>query len=229
MSSSSLLLIILLGSAVAYFIGRSRSHQLARPVGGVRNLATLPSYYASMVGLWAFIPAMIVVLLWTAFDGSIINSLVMAALPEEAKILPREELGLVLSQVNNAASGMIGINDIGAEYQAAVRRLQSLRDISDQSMPVLTIMALMLGTLIGYRSVKASHNARYSVERLFNLALFICSSIAIVTTLGIIFSVLFESLRFFEKVPFFDFLLGTHWSPQIAIRADQIGASGSFG
>jgi ABC-type phosphate/phosphonate transport system permease subunit len=42
-------------------------------------------------------------------------------------------------------------------------------------------------------------------------------------------SIAFEALRFFSKVPFTEFLFGTTWSPQMAIRADQVGASGSFG
>ena len=229
MPFSTLLLIILMGSAAGYFIGRNRSRQLAKPIGGVRNLATLPSYYASMVSLWAFIPAMLVVILWTVFDGPIIASLVTGALPQEAKILPPEQLGLILNQVNNVANGITSIDRLGIEYQPAVTRLQSFSDISANAMPPLVILVLILGVLIGFRTVNARHNARYAVERIFNLTLFVCSSIAIFTTLGIILSVLFESLRFFEKVPFFDFLLGTHWSPQIAIRADQAGASGSFG
>ena len=42
-------------------------------------------------------------------------------------------------------------------------------------------------------------------------------------------SLLFESLRFFASVPVLDFLFGLQWSPQIAIRADQVGQSGAFG
>ena len=55
------------------------------------------------------------------------------------------------------------------------------------------------------------------------------STIAILTTVGIVLSVLFESLRFFQAVPVTDFIFGTEWSPQMAIRADQVGASGAFG
>src|SRR4051812_7912364 len=40
---------------------------------------------------------------------------------------------------------------------------------------------------------------------------------------------MFESLRFFHFVPPVDFLFGTEWSPQTAIRADQAGSSGAFG
>ncbi len=49
------------------------------------------------------------------------------------------------------------------------------------------------------------------------------------TTIGIVFSVLFETLRFFSKVSPIDFLFGLQWSPQTAIRADQVGSSGAFG
>ncbi len=57
----------------------------------------------------------------------------------------------------------------------------------------------------------------------------ICSGVAIVTTVGIVLSVLFEALRFFEAISIFDFVFGTTWSPQTAIRSDQVGSSGSFG
>lgn len=56
-----------------------------------------------------------------------------------------------------------------------------------------------------------------------------CATVAIAVTVGIVFSLLFESIRFFEKVPMSEFLFGTQWSPQTALRADQVGASGSFG
>jgi phosphate transport system permease protein len=55
------------------------------------------------------------------------------------------------------------------------------------------------------------------------------SSIAILTTLGIVLSVLFESLLFFQKVSPLDFFFGTLWSPQTAMRADQVASQGSFG
>lgn len=229
MNISTLLLIILAGSACAYFIGLTRSQQIAKPLGGVRHLATLPSYYASMMALWALIPAMVVIALWSVLDSSIISSLVKSSLPTEAKQLSSESLGLLMSQVNNVAAGIGSINDLGLEFKPAVEKLVNLNSISKQGMPILALLILTVGGLLGFKAVNAKNNARYTVEKVFNVTLFVCSSIAIFTTFGIVFSVLFESIHFFQKVPFFDFLLGTHWSPQIAIRADQAGASGSFG
>ena len=55
------------------------------------------------------------------------------------------------------------------------------------------------------------------------------SSVAVLTTVGIILSLVVESFQFFQMIPFTDFVFGIHWSPQIAIREDQVGASGAFG
>ena len=229
MSLTTLLIIVLASAATAYMLGRTRSHQVAKPIGGVRNLAALPSYYASLMGLWALIPALFLIALWSMFDGPIIDSLVKASMPETAKNLSSEDFSLVMSQVQSAANGINTGSALGAEYQSAINKLVGLNESSAKWMPILTIMVVVLGGLLGFRLIKAEHNARYAVERVFNATLIICSTIAIFTTFGIVFSVLFESINFFQKVPFTEFLLGTHWSPQIAIRADQTGASGSFG
>ncbi len=55
------------------------------------------------------------------------------------------------------------------------------------------------------------------------------SLVAILTTAGIIVSLSYEAFRFFEKIPLSDFLFGLQWSPQTAIRSDQVGSSGAFG
>jgi len=229
MSISTLLLIILAGVACSYFVGYIRSQQIAKPLGGVRKLATLPSYYATLMSLWALIPALLLVVFWTVLDGAIIDSLVRSELPTEAKQLDDKSQGLLMSQVTNVANGIGSIETLGKEYMPAVDRLQGLNSISARIMPILALVLLVIGALLGFRAIQAKRNARYSVENVFNILLFTCSSIAVFTTFGIVFSVFFESLAFFQKVPFFDFLLGTHWSPQIAIRADQTAASGSFG
>ncbi len=66
-------------------------------------------------------------------------------------------------------------------------------------------------------------------ERILLGLLAASSLVAILTTVGIALSLLFETLRFLDAVPLFDFLFGLNWSPQIAIREDQVGSSGAFG
>ena len=66
-------------------------------------------------------------------------------------------------------------------------------------------------------------------ERAILVCLIASALLAVLTTIGIVLSLIFESIRFFDKVPIFDFLFGLEWSPQTAMRADQVGSSGSFG
>ncbi|MFO1241624.1 MAG: phosphate ABC transporter permease subunit PstC [Rickettsiales bacterium] len=70
---------------------------------------------------------------------------------------------------------------------------------------------------------------RRLTERLIIFSFFLCAAFSLLITLGIVLSVLFEALRFFQQVPMTDFLFGLSWSPQTALRADQAGSSGAFG
>jgi phosphate transport system permease protein len=97
---------------------------------------------------------------------------------------------------------------------------------------VLSLMVLVVGFItwrLSHKKYNKGFNARESVEKIIKMLLAASSAVAVLTTLGIVLSLLFETLRFFQHVPFFDFIFGTHWSPQTALRADQAGSSGSFG
>jgi len=77
--------------------------------------------------------------------------------------------------------------------------------------------------------LKPNFRAREHSEKWVK-TLFIASALVSISITILIFaSVLFESLRFFEKVNFFDFFFGLEWSPQTALRSDQAGSSGKFG
>jgi phosphate transport system permease protein len=78
-------------------------------------------------------------------------------------------------------------------------------------------------------SLHASRRARETYERAVRSVLFLCSAVAVLTTLGIVASLLLEAVRFFELVSPVEFFFHTEWSPQTALRADQVGASGAFG
>jgi len=93
----------------------------------------------------------------------------------------------------------------------------------------LTLSSACAGLAWARAHVEPSFSARESVERLVRAVLFLCSGIAILVTIGIVLSLLFEALRFFQLVSPMEFFLGLKWSPQTALRADQVGASGTFG
>jgi len=91
-------------------------------------------------------------------------------------------------------------------------------------------LALSLaGGALALRAIRPGFPARVKVERAVGIGLMLCSTLAVLVTVGIVFSLIFETGRFFERVPIQEFLFGLHWSPQTALRADQVGSSGSFG
>jgi phosphate transport system permease protein len=91
------------------------------------------------------------------------------------------------------------------------------------------IVVAMLGTAWGWVKISPQMRARQQVEKVLQTLFMLSATIAILTTVGILMSVLFESIRFFGKVPATDFLFGLHWSPQTALRADQVASEGAFG
>ncbi len=134
-----------------------------------------------------------------------------------------------MNEIQNIASA----GDLDAEpdavKRAAAEHYLRLQRISTLAKTALVFTIALLGMMWGLRKVKPKMTARLTVERVIRAAMILCASIAILTTVGIVMSVLFESLRFFDAVPPSEFLFGTHWSPQTAIREDQVGGSGSFG
>ena len=100
------------------------------------------------------------------------------------------------------------------------------------SKPMLAgglILATLLACLHGFQVIAPALHAREYVERYVRVALLLCSVVAVLTTFGIVLSLIFESARFFEQVSVFEFLTGLQWSPHTAIRDDQTGQSGAFG
>lgn len=92
------------------------------------------------------------------------------------------------------------------------------------------LLALSAGLiLLCSKRITAEFRARTYVERFIQAVLICLSTVAVLTTFGIVMSLAFESWRFFEQVPLNEFLFGLQWSPQTALRADQAGSSGAFG
>ena len=96
-----------------------------------------------------------------------------------------------------------------------------------KTFAVLAILIFCVAFL--RKRLVSSFKARQSVERIITFALILASTVAILTTLGIILSLIFESYLFFQKISFFDFIFGLEWSPQTALREDQVAAEGKFG
>lgn len=225
---TAILIVALLAlSSLAYTLGRRKI--LAVAGNEYRSMHSLPSYYGMFSALWSLLPALLLVGVWAAADDSIITSLVVNSLPASYQELPASELGLVVNDIRNQVSGNVVSRELNADLRAAVDHYRHLQEISSTAMWVVVLSSAILGGLLAWRRIGPNFWARNRVEDIFKFLLIAASSVAILTTVGIVLSVLFEALRFFDRVNVFDFLFGLQWSPQIAIREDQVGAEGSFG
>lgn len=231
MALNTIIITLLALLLFSYVIGRNRSIAVAsKQKNGRRNLHSLPGYYGYMVVIWTALPAIVILVLWTAFDAKLISSMTFSSLPIEMQEKGPESLGLLLNEVKYlTASGQLETIKDDPIKLAAAQRYQSLQSISVMAKTIVVLGAAILGLIFGLRLVKPETRARNKVETVIKALMILCASVAILTTLGIVMSVLFESIIFFKSVSVTDFLFGTHWSPQTAMRADQAGSSGSFG
>ena len=229
MSSVTLLSILLGLSTLAYYLGRRKAFALAGDSRGIQKLHSRPTYYGLLTALWCGIPTLILFSFWLAFESSIITRLVVADLPEAMRNLPEARLNLIINDIRNLVSGNIVSAKATPIIQAAADHYRSLQATSNLALAVVAISMAVVGLVIVRAKISPSLRARNAVEQVIKYILIVCSTIAIFTTIGIVLSVLYESIRFFKAIPITEFLFGLEWSPQMAIRADQIGSSGAFG
>jgi phosphate transport system permease protein len=216
-------------SAIAYYLGRRRSVAVAGGGERVRQLHSRPTYYGALTALWCGVPALLLFGLWLAWETNIVTALVVAELPPEIRELPPDRINLVVNDIKNLVSGNIVSQKVDPTLEAAAAHYRSLQATSSAALAVVAI-ALAIGAIIVLRCrIKPQMRARNHVENFLRVLLIACSTIAIFTTVGIVLSVLYEAIRFFQVIPLTDFLFGLEWSPQMAIRADQVGSSGAFG
>lgn len=228
MQTFALVFLLLLFIVAGYHLGCKRA--LTVSGNNVRVLNSLPSYYGYYMALWCGLPALLIFVFWHFFESAVISHIVFSSLSDQAGLLPTtQELNLVINEIRNLANGNIVAGDSSPAIMAAADRYRELQHISNIALFVVVMAMGVGGATYAWSKIHVQQRARNKVENVILVFLIICSSIAIFTTLGIVLSVLFESIRFFQAVPVTDFLFGLEWSPQTAIRAEQVGSSGAFG
>jgi phosphate transport system permease protein len=241
-------------AVVAFFVGLARARIAAR--GKERPLHSRPGYYGGYLALWTSLPPIIVLLIWAAVSPRLIDGAVSASLPADVLKGSEAQIGLTMSVVRNVASGLKTFTP--EELQSAkaspqdAQRLLSKRGIAIASAPdagiikgaellnrlrqesnlAQTFVAALLalaGFVFAFFRISPSLRARNRVEHVIVAGLMAASSVAILTTVGIVLSVLFESLDFFKRVPVLEFLTGTVWDPRFADAGASGDSEGQFG
>ena len=229
MRLTTLLLVLAVMAIAAFYLGRRRVVAEAGGGSSLRQLHSLPKFYGYYAALWCVLPALVVLALWLAFAESIVTAQVIAALPEPLRELPESRLGLVVNDIRNMAMGQAMGTSQEADLAAAADQYLALQAASRNILAGTLIAVGFAGFGFAWARVTPRLRARNQVEAVIKAGLVVASTLAIFTTLGILLSVIFEAWIFFQQIPPTDFLFGLSWSPQTAIRADQVGSSGAFG
>ena len=250
MSPLLLVLVVLLIGLVAFFVGRSRA---VSQMGGVKPHSR-PHYHGWWAFLLATLPAIALLIVIDIGAGIQVERSIHAALPAEARDGGSGE-ALAVGLTKSLAAGLKKLDaETLANLPATFAELQPLlaakgvalaSDTKDYMIGIATgvnltkarvdmlatllvIAVSFVGAFISLRQIEVRGRARNKVERLMLIGLVSASTIAILTTIGIVLSMLFQTISFFEKVSFANFFLGTVWDPRFA--AAGAGASeGQFG
>jgi phosphate transport system permease protein len=226
------LLLLVLASAVAFGSGRRKA--LVSAAGDSRKLHSRTNYYGAFVALWVGVPAILLLILFATLGERVEQALLQANPSEAVAQLTPEQQALFYQDVTQVSAAQrpsetIYAGPLRTAFDSDVARLKGLKQtVTYASLAAVLVLALA-GFLLAFPRISPDFRARNQVEGWIGALLFTCSAVAILTTVGIVASLAFESIRFFAKVPPLEFLLGTQWSPQIAMREDQVASEGAFG
>jgi len=252
MPAGYLLLLLIVLSLAAYFVGRSRATALASVNAGIHSR---PSYHGFYLAIATAVPALVAALAWLAFAPGVIEHAVAVALPADVQALSSGDRSLIFSAIDKLASsiGILSAADLDVLRQggdAAMNLLKekgilmgsapqpfmidaalhkaNLEGVSRIALTIISLGLAVLGFFYASRKLTAEFRARNAVERVVEGGLILASTVAVLTTVGIVMSVLFESIHFFRSVPVFDFLFGTVWDPRFS-TAGGGDSAGQFG
>ena len=213
--------------AIAYQIGLSKSRNLAGKGSNSATLHSRPVYYGALVALWCGVPAFLILIIWNLVEPSVLQHIIFNNIPASVSAtMDAAGRDVLIDRVQAIASGF-GVTDQPAAYEvAAAQQLAKFQTIGTFAKLAVVISVALAGLVWAKRKVSEQYRARNQVEKTINVALILCSGVAILTTIGIVLSMLTEALHFFKFVSPTDFFFGTEWNPGFSTTGN---AEGIFG
>lgn len=214
-------------SLVAFYVGRNAATSFRTAAG--RDMHSLPGYHGAFVAVWVGIPALLLFLLWLGLQNTVIEQLLLTTLPPNITegLTPNERV-LLIQEIRNVASGVL-FGEPSPEVRDAAATFVRWETIANYALLVALVASGILVIFICRAQLAPRFRARNRFERVVSGIMVCCAVVAILTTVGIVASLLYESYEFFRRVSVTEFLFGLAWEPQIPIRADQVGIEGAFG
>ncbi|HTN15376.1 MAG TPA: phosphate ABC transporter permease subunit PstC [Sphingomonadaceae bacterium] len=217
--SPAILLLLALGLGLAgWLAARARAWSFRRASSNGR-IAALPSYYGWYVALWIVIPAVLFIIAWGIIAPALVTQSVMA--DPAATNLPAfgMQRETILAEAHAVATGAANAvfnpqaRDLVEPFRAALEKMNAIGIAA-------TLVIAFLGGAWSFTRLRPDFRARTRVERIVMLFLLLASLVAILTTLVIFLSLVFETVRFFGMIDPVSFLFGTHWGPDPMTSAE---------
>lgn len=238
MNSSLLFIVLLFLTLFSYWFGIKHSLKVAGGAEHKKDLTCLPEQFGLLTAMVCGLPALVTLLIFNSAEQFVIEQLLTSTLPLNIQTLSSIDLGLYLNNIRSLASSETsqalqqGIESQAIVLQGQYKGALTLQTLNQQATWLKTALVLIIAVvsvIVVVRKFHLTFKARQKSEAIIRALLIASSAIAILTTVGIVVSVLFESIQFFKSVSPVEFMFGTQWSPQTAMRVDQVGGSGAFG
>ena len=220
----ALLAALLLAALVAGVAGRARARAVAAASG--THLHSRPGQHGAFMAIATALPALAVVAAWAIAQPRVEDAMVLERFASETSAMSLPEREAFLRDARAIAEGGI-VSFRNEAKEAAALVYARYGRIGSLLLTGAVALLATAGFLWGLRRIAPRFRARTFNERTIRLALLACSAVAIATTVGIVLSLIFESLRFFAQVPLHDFLFGLNWSPQSAFVGAGAQATGT--
>ena len=224
MTIEFLILTILGLTAYSFFLSKRKASALN--VINPLDVHSQPHYHGLFSAILTIVPAIILLFLWSWLENSIFKSNLESYFSD---VVDPYKINFYVSGVKSFVAGASDTLMNHSNFSAAVEYYETSTKMSLALKSVVIVIITLIAFRYSLNLVTAKFKARDLVEDIVIRTMKYASIFAIFITLGIVLSLLFETLRFFESVAVTEFLFGTHWSPQMSIREGQVGSSGSFG
>jgi phosphate transport system permease protein len=235
-------------------LGIRRANSVA---GGVsRALHSRAAYHGAFVAIATMLPALFTVVVWKVVEAPLIDTATISDLSAKLNDLDAGGRSLALSTVRMVSDGLqtlskseladvtvgkVATSDILAAkgiaiasvpepevVKAALHRV-ALKSSSQAAMTVVAFGVALIGLLFGMWRISPAFRSRNVVESVMRIGLMASSLVAILTTIGIVLSMLFETLHFFDSVSPSNYFFGLVWDPRFTAAGRSGGGEGQFG
>ena len=201
-----LIFIIFLLALTSYLFGRKKAVEL----GSSNKLKALPQFYGYYLAIWSAAPALIAFCLWSIFEPTIVKTYILS--DYVGNEYSDNAVRLIYEKVRALEAGHFTGNITNALERSA-EKYRSVLEIASMAKFTIVLVLLVITLSFGYTQLIKNIPTREPTEKFVEYLLLFASFAAVMTTVGIIFSLLMQTLKFFQVVNLFDFLTGTHWYP----------------